>query len=48
MRRVKVLPNNLAGVIRYTCACGHCEDFKAGQKSVPKRDEVLVLEGFHE
>ena len=48
MSRVKVLPSNLAGVLRYKCTCGHCEDVKYDQKATLKRDDVLVLEGFHE
>jgi hypothetical protein len=48
MRRVKVLPSGLAGLVRYKCTCGHCEDVKDERKSTAKRDDVLVLEGFHE
>jgi hypothetical protein len=25
MHEVKVLPNGLAGLVRYRCTCGHCE-----------------------
>ena len=48
MSRVKVLPSNLVGVLRYKCTCGHCEDVKEDRRSMAKRDEALVLEGFHE
>lgn len=36
MYRVKVLPMKLAGLNRYRCACGHCEDRKEERsQSVP-------------
>jgi hypothetical protein len=48
MNRVKVLPSNLARLIRYRCTCGHCEDLKDEKSLTSQRDEPFVLEGFHE
>lgn len=49
MRRVKVLPNSLASLVRYKCTCGHWQDLKDERAAHSQSgNEVLVLEGFQE
>ncbi|HXT39885.1 MAG TPA: hypothetical protein VN887_07675 [Candidatus Angelobacter sp.] len=49
MSRVKVLPAKFAGLARFRCTCGHCEDLKDDK---PLRGdntrELIVLDGFQE
>ena len=49
MTRVKVLPAKCAGLVRFRCTCGHCEDLK-DDKAVrgDNKRELLVLDGFQE
>ena len=49
MRRVKVLPNSLANLVRYKCTCGHWQDLKDEKTARSESgSELLVLEGFQE
>jgi transposase-like protein len=49
MSRVKVLPAKFAGLVRFRCTCGHCQDLKDNEASrYQNARELVALDGFQE
>jgi hypothetical protein len=46
MYRVKVLPGKLAGLNRYRCNCGHCEDLKDKRDPATQRTGLAAFGSF--